>query len=208
MLLAALCAALVLALTPAVMAQQDVDCDDFGSSFGAQQYFDFVSPPGDPNGLDADGDGLACEDGGGAAQPAAPTTTQYTDPEMTSFEFDPEADCSTQALINANPFGCFIPSPETVGSEFTAATTQDAVNRGLQTQAQACEQPVYLASIFAANCGVATDDTPSEVQPAPTTMTTATPALPATGGLPLVPMAGASLLVLGVTGYAIKRRVS
>ena len=37
--------------------------------------------------------------------------------------------------------------------------------------------------------------------------TTTTP-LPATGGLLLVPLAGASLLVLGLAGYAIKRRIS
>jgi len=72
---------------------------------------------------------------------------------LTNPDYDPEADCSTQEAINANPFGCFIPSPETVGSEFSAATTQDEVNRGFTTQEQACQQPVYLASEFASNCG-------------------------------------------------------
>ena len=32
----------------------DLDCADFSET-------DFPTPPGDPNGLDGDGDGIACE---------------------------------------------------------------------------------------------------------------------------------------------------
>ncbi len=113
-------------------------------------------------------------------------------------QYDPAADCSTQAAINANPFGCFVPTPETVGSEFTAATTQDDVNRGLTTQEAACQQPVYLASIFAANCDGAAADTPSE-----SGMTATTTSLPATGGPSLALIAGA--LLVGA-GLVLRRR--
>ena len=43
-------------LTPAVPQGGDVDCSDFGSSAEAQPYL----LPGDPNRLDADGDGQSC----------------------------------------------------------------------------------------------------------------------------------------------------
>jgi LPXTG-motif cell wall-anchored protein len=40
----------------------DLDCDDFDTQAEAQAEFD--DDPSDPNGLDADGDKLACEDNG------------------------------------------------------------------------------------------------------------------------------------------------
>ena len=102
-----------------------MDCADFRSQLGAQQYFDFVRPPGNPNGLD--GDGLACE---------------YNGPDVVQ-------------PLPAEP-----------------------------QQAAATETPTVTTTI------------------------TATSTLPATGGLPLVPLAGASLLVLGVAGLAVRRRIS
>ena len=44
---------------PAALGQQDLDCDDFSSQAEAQQTL--RQDPGDPNGLDAEGDGVACE---------------------------------------------------------------------------------------------------------------------------------------------------
>ena len=41
-------------------AAADVNCSDFSSQAAAQQYFDDHGP-GDPAGLDGDGDGVACE---------------------------------------------------------------------------------------------------------------------------------------------------
>ena len=38
----------------------DKDCADFDTHAEAQTYFEAVGP-GDPNGLDRDGDGVACE---------------------------------------------------------------------------------------------------------------------------------------------------
>lgn len=56
-------AALVLALTavPAA-AHQDKDCSDFPTHRAAQRWFKHHHPRQDPSGLDADHDGIACED--------------------------------------------------------------------------------------------------------------------------------------------------
>jgi Excalibur calcium-binding domain len=70
-----LAAALVLALAtaPAAFAQaNDQNCDDFPSQAAAQAHLD--ADPSDPDNLDADDDGVACEnfdygDAGGAAPP-------------------------------------------------------------------------------------------------------------------------------------------
>lgn len=59
MLLAAL-AMTMLAATPAALAQSDdLDCKDFPSQAAAQA--ELRSDPSDPNGLDAEDDGVACE---------------------------------------------------------------------------------------------------------------------------------------------------
>lgn len=53
--------ALSLAVAPAAGAK-DKDCDDFKSQRQAQKFFKKHNPREDPHGLDADGDGKACED--------------------------------------------------------------------------------------------------------------------------------------------------
>ncbi len=58
-------------------AQDDLDCDDFATQAQAQAAL----TPGDPNNLDADNDGIACETsglpagGGGDDETASPTPT-------------------------------------------------------------------------------------------------------------------------------------
>ncbi|MET3901128.1 sugar lactone lactonase YvrE [Devosia sp. UYZn731] len=42
------------------LALADMDCKDFRSQEEAQAYFD-AQGPGDPDGLDRDNDGIACE---------------------------------------------------------------------------------------------------------------------------------------------------
>ena len=42
------------------LALADMDCKDFGSQEEAQSYFE-ANGPGDPDGLDRDNDGIACE---------------------------------------------------------------------------------------------------------------------------------------------------
>src|SRR5690242_3492155 len=63
---------------------KDVDCSDFANQASAQSYFlNHGGPNSDPDGLDADGDGIACESnpcpcttggGGGAGGGGHPTT--------------------------------------------------------------------------------------------------------------------------------------
>jgi hypothetical protein len=56
-------AAVVLAISavPAA-AYQDKDCSDFPTQRAAQRWFKHHSPRQDPSRLDADHDGIACED--------------------------------------------------------------------------------------------------------------------------------------------------
>lgn len=42
------------------MAQRDMNCSDFSSWEEAQAFYE-RNGPGDPHGLDRDGDGIACE---------------------------------------------------------------------------------------------------------------------------------------------------
>ncbi len=59
-------AASVIAATPAVAASSaDLDCPDFTSQEQAQGVYD--SNPSDPNRLDADNDGIACDAAGGSS---------------------------------------------------------------------------------------------------------------------------------------------
>ena len=55
--LLAVAAVLLLAATPAFA--EDKDCADFATHEQAQAYF--LAHPGDPDYLDGDGDGIACE---------------------------------------------------------------------------------------------------------------------------------------------------
>ena len=50
----------------------DLDCDDFASQAEAQENLN--DDPSDPNNLDSDADGVACEDTGGTASPTASAT--------------------------------------------------------------------------------------------------------------------------------------
>ena len=237
MLLAALCAALVLALAPTVMSQPnpmpnpmpnpnpmpdpnptpntgttqyaaptstgtqqtgDVDCPQLTQQ-EAQAIFD--ADPSDPNRLDADNDGIACEDGGGVAQPAAPTTTQYDQPET-----------PTQGDLDCIDFASQIEAQATYDADPSDPNGLDADDDGI-----ACESTTNVASgtrfednsgfIDGGGSGAAGDTGAAVNQPAAQTTTTTT-ALPATGGLPLAPLAGASLLVLGVAGLAVRSRIS
>jgi Excalibur calcium-binding domain len=54
-------AALFLVATSPASAFRDRDCSDFPTQKKAQKFFKKHSPKQDPHGLDADGDGLACE---------------------------------------------------------------------------------------------------------------------------------------------------
>ncbi len=59
LLLTALCALAVLAVAPAAIAQTDLNCPDLSE---AEEQAVFNADPSDPNNLDADDDGIPCED--------------------------------------------------------------------------------------------------------------------------------------------------
>ena len=67
-------AVLTFGITGTAQAATDRDCPDFASQAAAQAAFDAV--PGDPERLDADNDGIACEDSvsssGSASSGSAP----------------------------------------------------------------------------------------------------------------------------------------
>lgn len=80
LLMGVLCALLVLAFAPAspAFAQDDTNCDDYATQADAQAALD--ADRSDPNNLDADDDGQACEDSGlpGGAGGSAGTSTTTT----------------------------------------------------------------------------------------------------------------------------------
>lgn len=58
--------ALALAFAPAASGRDQKDCSDFSTWQQAQHWFKHHHPKADPSGLDADHDGIACEDLPGA----------------------------------------------------------------------------------------------------------------------------------------------
>lgn len=74
-----LAVAVLVVMAPAAMAQDELNCDDFNSQEEAQAELD--ADPSDPHGLDADNDGIACEelstagDGGAADDDGAADAT-------------------------------------------------------------------------------------------------------------------------------------
>ncbi len=81
--LIALVAAFV--FTPAVLAQQDLDCANFPTQRDAQLVLE--ADLTDPNDLDRDDDGIACEDrfgGGSRITPLNPTPTTPNVPSASS----------------------------------------------------------------------------------------------------------------------------
>jgi hypothetical protein len=73
------------AVVPTTVQHRDANCSDFGSQASAQQYFlNHGGPDSDPDGLDSDGDGVACESNpcpcsssqGGGGNPPTPPAQQ------------------------------------------------------------------------------------------------------------------------------------
>ena len=207
MLLTALCAALVLALTPAVMAQttDQFDCGDFEFQEDAQDVFN--QDPSDPSGLDEDDgpdDGIACENlpsRGGSDTPntrITPDGLQYSDlPDAIPGD---TGTGTTQGDLDCADFASQAEAQATFDADPSDPNGLDADNDGI-----ACEE-TFSAPPTQATQQYGQPDT--EAVDEETSNTTTTTPLPDTGGLPLVPLAGASLLLLGVAGLAVRRRVS
>jgi len=115
LLLAALCALAVLAVTPPALAQ-DTDCSDYSTQAQAQAVLE--ADMSDPNGLDADDDGIACETlpggggggggGGGAedtmsASPSSAASPASSSPATTSATASTTATSTAMATAQASP---------------------------------------------------------------------------------------------------------
>jgi LPXTG-motif cell wall-anchored protein len=136
----------------------DLDCEDFATQEEAQAEFN--QDPSDPNGLDADNDGLACED----SLPSGDTGGGMDDDEMTE---------------------------ETAPEEAMAA--DDMADDSAAQVAPASEDQYATDDQYAGEDQYADDDDVAE--------------LPDTGGPALLPLAGA-FLVLVAGGLLFKRRLS
>lgn len=179
---------LVAAMTANVaVAQDDLDCADFGSQAEAQQVL--RQDPSDPNNLDGEDDGVACETFGypeGAATdlvPVQPAVSPTGDLDCEDFATQEEA----QAVYNQDP---------------SDPNNLDRDNDGL-----ACEE-----SLPGADDG----DNLTELVDEPTAGDqyagddqyaddgAVAPELPDTGGPALLPVAGLALIGLG--GLLFRRR--
>ena len=88
-------AAMAMLVAAPALAQDDLDCDDFGSQAEAQA--ELRADPSDPNGLDAEDDGVACETFGypeGTARdevPVGPAVSPTGDQDCEDFSSQEEA---------------------------------------------------------------------------------------------------------------------
>ena len=184
MLLAALCAALVLAMAPAVMAQTgDLDCANFATQEEAQQVYN--QDPSDPNGLDDDNDGMACDtlpsSGTGTVEPP----TQYQPPQTPTASDLDCADFASQAEAQA-----------TLDADTTDPNGLDADGDGIACEELFQSEPTEPTTQYTppeTNLTAFTE-TPGEEATGATTTTQ----LPATGGPSLVLLAGALLIGAGL----------
>jgi hypothetical protein len=85
---------------PAVAQADQYDCASFGSQESAQVVLD--GDPSDPNNLDSDGNGIACDNypyGGVAASPPAPSTPA----PGSAPPVEPSASASPSTNLSASP---------------------------------------------------------------------------------------------------------
>ena len=100
---AIVCGALFAAAPMAIA--QDKDCGDFTYQEEAQAVFDAV--PGDPNRLDADNDGIACEElpSRPVSQPSSTPTTTPADPTPSTSKAKPTTKKPTSSQVKVKPVG-------------------------------------------------------------------------------------------------------
>lgn len=105
-LAAALSTVLVVGMAGTAVAQADQDCKDFASQEAAQEHFDAF--PGDPDGLDRDGDGEACED---HEYGPPETTLPVTPPSITEETEENEAPETTTESPEPTPTATIAAAP-------------------------------------------------------------------------------------------------
>jgi len=96
----------------------DCDCEDFDCQEEAQALYDLVDP-GDPHGLDADGDGIACESlPACAAPPPPPAETPTASPPATP-----------PPPVAPPPGGTYAPRVDVLLSDYSAGANADITTR-------------------------------------------------------------------------------
>ena len=117
MIIGAVVAAAVLGVSPSATAAPasaaDLDCSDFATQASAQNYFlSRGGPASDPDGLDADGDGVACESNpcpcNYSTTPTTPTPAPPPDADSDGVPDSSDA-CPTQYALTSD--GCPPPPP-------------------------------------------------------------------------------------------------
>ncbi len=214
MLLAALCAALVLVLATAALAQSrgpsgadgTYNCEDFDTQEQAQAFFN--NDPGDTNGLDGPpGDaftgepGVACEDlpSGGTGTTAEPPVeaTQPTAPG----QYVPPAEPAPQ--VTAEDLDCADFASQTEAQAVLDADSTDPNGLDADGDGIACEELFQSEPTEPMTQYPSLNTNPNTLTEAPGEETTSTTQLPATGGPSLVLIAGA---VLVGAGLVLRRR--
>ena len=174
---------MMMAAAPAV-AQGDLDCDDFSSQAEAQQTL--RQDPSDPNGLDAEGDGVACE------------TEDYdnpaTDMRPVSAAREPggDLDCEdfatqqqAQAVYDRNPS-----DPNGLDADNDGLACEDSLPTETEESVAAPVESDASDDQYAGEDQYAGADQYDDGD-------AAVPTLPDTGGPALLPLAGLALLGVG-----------
>jgi hypothetical protein len=189
LLLAALSMAVMLVLAPAAMAQ-DVDCPQLAP--GEAEAI-LAADPSDPNGLDADNDGIPCEGDDPGATPTTGTDDQYT------------TTTATQA-VSCDQFISAVGNP----SQFQAQQFYDFLATPEQQAALDADGDGFACDDLETgvdNLGVTDADRAANTE-APATSTATSTTLPATGGISLMIPAAVLLIGSSILGLAIARRNS
>ena len=238
-ILFALCATAILALSPAALAQQgtDLDCSQLGSTGASpeevqtQAQATLDADPSDPNGLDPDGDGVACEfeasstgevsfeDGTGFVTDTAAPAPQDDDLNCEDFVTQAEAqgvldaDARDPNDLDANGDGVacnelFTEDPPLSAEESPVqyqTPESSSVEVAPVTPPPGADSPVFQPT----EPDVAENSSPAPISSSPQPSSTLQQ-LPATGGFSfLIPgLAGVALLIGlgGLAGGVRKRR--
>lgn len=193
---------LAVAMTANVaVAQDDLNCDDFGSQAEAQQ--NLRDNPSDPNGLDAENDGVACETEEyenpardetpvvGAQEPGGDLDCEdFATQEEAQAEFDLDPSDPNGLDADNDGLACEDSLP---GGGNNGAMIEDDMTDGVAPQAEPADDQYADEDQYAGQDQYADEDAVAE--------------LPDTGGLSLLPIAGA-LAIASVGGLLLKRRLS
>jgi hypothetical protein len=196
LLLAALSMVAALVLAPPALAQEDeFDCADFASQEEAQAVLD--QDTSDPSGLDADSDGIACEElpTAGDGTDGGTNGGDGTEEDLDCDDFATQAEA--QAVLDADTSdpNNLDGDADGIACEVTFGEPVDGGDDGDTTTGNGDGQ------YDDGDDGTATtgDDTLLEAG--------GDNALPDTGGLPLVPVAAmGALLLLASAGLLVSRR--